>query len=144
MIAANKNIYNDVLANFFNGFGDLFRFAVPAEKELNALRINTDVKENDESYDLDMELPGFDKSEVAIELKNGYLTVTATHSEEDTSNFIRKERYTGSYARSIYLGNDINKEQIKASFINGVLKINIPKEALLPKESEENKIEIGD
>ena len=96
-----------------------------------------------------MELPGFSKDEIKIELKNGYLNVIAKHEVKTEDNaeertFISRERYTGTRSRSLYLGNYVQKEQIRASFNNGILKLTIPKDALVPKDSEETSISIDD
>lgn len=145
----SNNVYNEVLSNLFNGFGDLFKAVSPNEKETKGARIYTDIQEFCDRYELDMELPGFSKDEIKIELKNGYLNVIAKHEVKTEDNaeertFISRERYTGTRSRSLYLGNYVQKEQIRASFNNGILKLTIPKDALVPKDSEETSISIDD
>lgn len=103
--------------------------------------MRTDVKEVDDNYVLDMELPGFNKDNIQIQLKDGYLNISATKStnndETDSQgNIIRQERYSGSCSRSFFVGEDIKPEDIKASYDNGELKISLPKSA--PKQITTN------
>lgn len=112
------NLFDDVFNDsFFKGYNNYMR---------------TDIKEVDDKYLLDIEMPGFEKKDISIELNNGYLTITgnktSNNNEEDTAgNIIRQERYTGSYSRSFYVGDNIKKEDIKASYNNGELKVYLPK-----------------
>lgn len=104
--------------------------------------MKTDIREKEGNFILDMELPGFKKEDISMELKEGYLTINATrHSnkedKDDDGNIIRQERFSGSCSRSFYVGEDITHEDIKASFGNGELKIIVPKEA--PKKVEEKR-----
>lgn len=104
--------------------------------------MSADVKEFDDRYELEMELPGFKKEDLKAELKDGYLTVKAEHKsstekKEEHGRYIRRERYYGTCQRSFYVGKDITEEQIKAGFENGILKLNIPK----PQRKEENQVE---
>ena len=94
--------------------------------------MKTDVKETDESYEVDIDLPGFQKDEVSLDLKNGYLTVSAAKGldkdeEDKKGRYIRQERYAGSCSRSFYVG-DIRPEDIKAKYEAGVLRLSVPKE----------------
>ena len=95
--------------------------------------MKTDVREQEDSYEVDMDLPGFKKEDLKLELQNGYLTVSAGKSldkdekEKKTGKVIRQERYTGSMARSFYVGDEITEEDVKAKFEDGVLKLVIPK-----------------
>lgn len=103
--------------------------------------ISTDVKELENSYQIDMELPGFNKEDVKVTLEDGYLTVQAKRLEEkkDSSNekYIRRERYSGQYQRSFYLGKQVTEEEIKAKFKDGILTLDIPKKS--PQIQEKNK-----
>lgn len=120
-----------------NGFFDDF-FRSPfwgntVEQVNGTSRImRTDVKENDDGFVLNMELPGCSKEDIKVELNEGYLTVTATKSttneESEQGKFIRKERFEGSCKRSFYVGDYANEENIKASYNDGVLKLEIPKQ----------------
>jgi HSP20 family molecular chaperone IbpA len=107
-----------------------------ADKKLygkNAARVmKTDVHEHDDSYEVDIDLPGFKKDEIKLDLDNGYLSVCASKglNEEEKNKkgkVIRQERYTGSMQRSFYVGSAVTEEDIKAKFEDGVLKLNIPK-----------------
>ena len=94
--------------------------------------MKTDKKEVDNQYVLDIEMPGFNKKDISVELNDGYLTISGNKStnndEKDTKgNIIRQERYSGSYSRSFYVGDSIKKEDIKANYDNGELKIYLPK-----------------
>ena len=117
----------------FATFDDVFEnmFSDPFFKGTST-HMRTDVKEVDDNYVLDMELPGFDKKDISIELKDGYLNITANKSTDgketdNQGNIIRQERYSGSYSRSFYVGDSIKKEDIKANYDNGELKIYLPK-----------------
>ncbi len=95
-----------------------------------------DVSETDKDYLLEAELPGFDKKDISVELKNNYLTITASRDcekEEKEKNFVRRERCYGEFSRSFY-AKGINQEDIKAKYDNGVLSLSLPK-----KEKEEPK-----
>ena len=104
--------------------------------------MKTDIRESDNSYDIDIDLPGFDKEDVKAQLNNGYLIITAEKSEnkeekDDKKKFIRRERYTGSCSRSFYVGDSLTQNDIKAKFDKGVLTLNVPKH--VEKPVEENK-----
>ena len=99
--------------------------------------MKTDVRETEGSYELDVDLPGFKKDEVNVELNNGYLTIEAAKSlDRDDSDkqgrYIRQERYAGSMSRSFYVGADVKSADVSAKFEDGILKISVPKAA--PKE----------
>ena len=103
--------------------------------------MKTDVKETDDCYELEMDLPGFTKDEIKLSLDDGYLTISATKGldkdEQDKKNgrYIRRERYAGACQRSFYVGNGVTESDIKASFQHGILKLNIPKkENKLPEK----------
>lgn len=107
----------------------------------------TDISESDEGFQIDMELPGFAKENITAELKNGYMNVTASRTEEksDESNtrFVHKGRYTGSYSRSFYVGKDITEEDIVASFNDGILTMFVPKKEKKPEEVQKKLITIS-
>ena len=95
-----------------------------------------DIYEKDDKYYIELDAPGFDKKDINIEVKDGYLTVRAHKKEvnkDEKKNYIRKERYYGEYSRSFALG-DVDIENIDAKFENGILNITVPK-----KELPENK-----
>ena len=104
--------------------------------------MKTDIRTKDDMYILDMELPGYKKENIQMELKEGYLTIHAsrntTNEEKDAKgNILRQERFSGSSSRSFYVGKELSQEDIKARFENGELMISIPKEA--PKKVEEKR-----
>lgn len=124
--------------NLFDDWFDFpdFRDLDKAEKRLygrHAERLmKTDVHEHDDHYEVDIDLPGFSKDEIKIELNNGYLLVSAAKGLDKDENtkkgkLIRQERYAGAMERSFYVGEGITEEDIKASFKHGVLNLNIPK-----------------
>lgn len=104
--------------------------------------MKTDVKETDNSYELDMDMPGFDKGDIKAELKNGYLTISASsHKNNDEKDndgrYIRRERYSGSCSRSFYVGEGVTEQDIKGKFEDGILKLSVPKKDA--KKVEEKK-----
>lgn len=120
-------------------------FMFPRIKESDFGKMRCDIYEKDNVYYLEMDIPGFDRNDVNIEIDdNDYLTITAEKNNENTEedenkNYIRKERSYGKYQRSFYVGG-IDKENIEAEFTNGILKVTMPK-----KEEEKlsnRKIEI--
>ena len=98
--------------------------------------MKTDIHENEDDYELDIDLPGFKKEDINLSLENGYLVIEAGKSleKEKKGKAIRKERYEGSMQRSFYVGEDVKEEDIKAKFEDGVLKLTVPKKE---KTSEE-------
>ncbi|MBE5843740.1 MAG: Hsp20/alpha crystallin family protein [Butyrivibrio sp.] len=113
----------------------------------NASRLmKTDVHEREDGYEVDIDLPGFKKDEISLELDNGYLTVSAAKGldkdeKDNKGKLIRQERYAGSMQRSFYVGENLTEEDIKASFKDGVLNLNIPKKEQ-PKVPEKKTIMI--
>ena len=96
--------------------------------------MKTDVRETDDSYEVDIDLPGFKKDEIQAQLKDGYLTVSAAKGldkdeKDKKGNYIRQERYAGAMSRSFYVGDDVTQEEIKAKYEDGILKLSIPKKS---------------
>ena len=94
--------------------------------------MKTDVRETEDGYELDIDLPGFKKDEVTAQLDNGYLTIQASKGldKEQTDKkgkYIRKERYAGSMSRSFYVGDAITEEDVHAKYEDGILKLSVPK-----------------
>ncbi len=95
--------------------------------------MKTDVKETDNSYEVDIDLPGFKKDEIEAKLENGYLTISAAkgldkeEKDEKDGKYIRKERYSGAMSRSFYVGDELKQEDIKAKYEDGILKLSVPK-----------------
>ena len=111
-----------------------------------AHEMKTDVKETDNSYELEVDLPGFKKDEVKLQLSDGYLTISAEKGldkdEKKHGRLIRQERYEGAMQRSFYVGDGLTEDDVKASFANGVLKISLPKAEAKKALPEESYIEI--
>ena len=123
------DVFDDFDRTFFRGFPQTDRMLYGK----NASRMmKTDVKETDEGYELDVELPGFKKEEIKLELNNGYLTISTEKSlEKEEKNqkgkVLRQERYSGAMQRSFYVGGSLTEEDIKAKYENGVLSLTVPK-----------------
>ena len=131
--------------DFFDDFFEMDRRPMFGKHERNWMK--TDIKETDNGYELDMDLPGFKKDEVKIELENGYLTISAAkgHDVDDKDkegNYIRKERVYGSCSRSFYVGDNLDKEDISAEFKNGILTVEVPKKEEKKETPESRRIEI--
>lgn len=114
---------------------DIFDDFISSKKEQN---MKCDIYEKGGDYHIEMDIPGFNKDEISVETKDGYLTITAEKSnevkeEEQEKNYIRRERVYGKYERSFYLG-DLDEGKIDAKFDNGMLMITVPK-----KEEVETK-----
>ncbi|WP_028043231.1 Hsp20/alpha crystallin family protein [Candidatus Stoquefichus massiliensis] len=127
------------LPTFSDMFDDLFHDPFNYSS-VDAMR--TDIVEKDGQYCMNMELPGYKKEDIQMELKDGYLIINATKNidneeKDDEGHVIRRERYSGSCSRNFYVGDGIKQEDIKASFDNGELKITIPKDTV--KQVEEKK-----
>lgn len=135
-----------MLATYRNNiFDDLFNAPFFTRNEANMMK--TDIKEHDGGYELTVDLPGVKKEDIKAELNDGYLTISAennTNKDEKDENgkYICRERYSGSYSRSFYVGDAITEEDIKAKFENGTLKFDIPKKEALP-EKQNKYIAIG-
>ena len=130
--------------NEFDLFDEMFNdpFFTRGENKL----MKTDIKEKGDKYLLEVDLPGYEKEDIKIEIEDGYLTVHASmnknidESDKD-SKYVHKERYVGECSRSFYVGEDIKEEDIKASFKNGTLKLELPKKEM-KKEDSKKYIEI--
>ena len=123
---------NELARDFWNDF-----FA-PATWRNASAGMPVDITENEKEYLFDVELPGYKKEDVKVTVDDGYLTIEASRNEEkenaENKNYITRERYSGKCSRSWYVGN-IDKEQIKASFTDGILKVSVPKEQLKPEDT---------
>ena len=148
-----ENLFDD----FFDGIFDFPAFDDKAMQKAQrklygrhaANMMKTDVQEHDDHYEVDIDLPGFRKDELSLELKDGYLVITAAkgldkdEKEKKTGKFVRQERYAGSMSRSFYVGEDVKQEDIHARYESGVLKLNIPKaEEKKPEIEQKNYIAI--
>lgn len=127
------------IPKYYDLFDDMFDTF--AGDRYNSL-MKTDIKEKDGNYELDVELPGYKKEDVKVDLKDGYLTISANRSNENEEKdnegkIIRQERYSGSLSRSFYVGDDMKVEDIKAKFDNGILYLTLPSQER--KQIEERK-----
>ena len=127
--------------NDFDLLDEMFGMDPFFEKRESKL-MKTDIKEKGDKYIIDVDLPGYEKENIDLEIEDGYLKVTAKvnkdvdESDED-EKYIHKERYYGECSRSFYIGKNIKEEDIRAAFKNGILTLTIPKEE--PKKLEEKK-----
>ena len=130
--------------NNFDLFGDVFGDSFFTEHENQFMK--TDIREKDDKYLIDIDLPGYEKENIKIIVEDGYLTIQATTNvekeDEEKGKFVRKERYTGSCSRSFYVGDEIESDDIKASFKKGILTLEVPKFDEKQKLPEEEYIEI--
>ena len=109
--------------------------------------MKTDIREKDDNYEVVIDLPGFKKEEITVELDNGYVTINAAKGLDKDENskkgkLIRQERYAGSLKRSFYIGDNVEKDDIEASYKHGVLTLTFPKKAVESKSPEKNLIAI--
>lgn len=131
-----ENLFDDFM-NF--GFPEFDRHYDRAAVQ-NLMR--TDVREVGDNYEIDIELPGYKKEDVKVQLKEGYLTISAVKNaddgqKDDNGRYIRRERFSGSVSRQFYVGKNMTEEDIHAKFEDGVLKLTVPKEE--HKKVEENR-----
>lgn len=153
LIMLMPSIFSD---NWFDDFMDFpfynDRDMKKAEKKLYGRRgrnmMKTDVKEKDNCYELEMDLPGFTKDEIKVSLEDGYLTISAAkgldedEQEKKSGKYIRRERYAGACERTFYVGEDVAQEDIKGEFKHGILKLTIPKKEAKPEVPEKKYIMI--
>ena len=135
-----RSVFDDFMTDPFDSF-----FGGLAQPQATPNLMRTDIKENDTAYEIVIDLPGFEKENVAAELKDGILKIsakTSQESEENTGTFLRRERFTGQCSRQFYVGEDIEEADIKARFDNGTLQIMVPKKVEQPKLEEPRNIAI--
>ena len=116
--------------NHFDLFDEMFRDPFFEGTESKVMK--TDIKEKKEKYLIDIDLPGYEKEDIKMEISDGYLTVHASvnkevNDEKENWKYVRKERYVGECSRSFYVGENVKEEEIKAKFKNGTLTIEVPK-----------------
>ena len=122
-----ENLFDDWFdKDFFPGRNPLY-----GKNEKNLMK--TDVREQEDNYEVLIDLPGFKKDDVTIELENGYLTITASKGldkdeEQQKSGYIRRERWAGKCSRSFYVGESVRSEDIKAKMEDGILTMIVPKQ----------------
>ena len=134
--------------DFMDDLSDMPQRTYAKSYSANVL-MKTDIKESEEGFTVEMDLPGFCREDISAELKDGYLTVTATakKAEENTSDkkekYVQKERFHATCNRSFYVGDNMKQEDIKAKFENGVLTLQVPKKEEIPEEQTKKFITIG-
>jgi HSP20 family protein len=128
----DEDPFNSLVSDFF---GDVMDFA--------GRSFRADIKENDDEYTIEAEMPGMKKEDIQLEINDDYLTISAEHKEEKEEkkeNYIRRERRQGRYTRSFYLEN-VAQEDIKAEYDEGILKVHLPKEEKTPVKKRTIDIE---
>ena len=136
-----ENLFDDDWMNF--PFNDEFwgkKNPLYGKHAQNMMK--TDIRETDGSYELDVDLPGFKKDEIKVQLKDGYLTLAAAKGldkdeKDKEGNYIRRERYAGTLSRSFYVGDEVTQADIKARYEDGILRLSVPKKE--KKAVENNK-----
>lgn len=125
-----ENLFDDMFNDFamFDPFAG--RDVLYGKRAKNLMK--TDVRETENSYELDIDLPGFKKEELELHLQDGYLTVSAAkgldkNQKDNEGRYIRRERYSGQCSRSFYVGDALTEEDIHAKFEDGILRLSIPK-----------------
>ena len=140
-----ENLFDDFFGDFPFYYDD--RAMKDAEKKLYGHKANhvmkTDIKEMNNGYELVVDLPGFKKDEIQMELNDGVLTISAAKGldkdeEDKKGNYIRKERYAGSMSRSFYVGDDITENDIHGKFENGILTLDVPKKEAKAVETKKH------
>lgn len=114
--------------NHFDLFDEMFRDPFFEGTESKVMK--TDIKEKKDKYLIDIDLPGYEKENIKMEISDGYLTIHASVNKEmddEKGKYVRKERYVGECSRSFYVGENVKEEEIKAKFKNGTLTIEVPK-----------------
>ena len=144
-------LYPSIFRNdlFDDIFDDFMEPAMPQRTNFfnQSAVMKTDIKEYENSYELDVELPGIKKENVSVELKDGALEIKVTSQVEnddkdEKGKYLRRERFYGSCSRSFYVGEDVKQEDIKAKFENGILAITVPKIVEQPKVEQKQYISI--
>ena len=132
--------------NEFDLLGEMFKDPFFTGDESKIMK--TDIKEKKDKYLIDVDLPGYEKENIKLDVEDGYLTVYANiesnKEEKEDGKFVRKERYMGSCSRSFYVGDNVESEDIKASFKNGTLRIEMPKKEEKKELPEKKYIPIDD
>lgn len=134
-----ENVFDDLMDFSFPEFPDIDK-KLYGKHAKNLMK--TDIRELDGSYELVVDLPGFKKDEIEVQLENGYLTISAAKGldKDETDKkgkYLRQERFAGSMSRSFYVGENVTEEDIHGKFENGILKLDIPK--VEEKKAEQKK-----
>ena len=127
-----ESLFDDFMDFDFPRFADIENLDKKLYGKKASRIMKTDVHEHDDHFEADIDLPGFKKEQIKVQLEDGYLTVSAEKGldkdeKDKKGKLIRQERYSGAMSRSFYVGDAITQEDVKAKFENGVLKLEIPK-----------------
>ena len=142
-VVFGENLFDEL---FDNAFRPLYEADNALYGKHAKAVMRTDVRETEDGYEVDVDLPGFKKDEVKIDLKDGYLTISAAKGldkdeQDKKGRYIRQERYTGQCSRSFYVGENLEPKDVHAKFEDGILKLSLPK-AAQQKLPEHNTIAI--
>lgn len=134
------NLFDDMFGFDFDREFDRMMRPLYGKHSQNMMK--TDVRETENSYELDIDLPGFKKDEISVQLDNGYLSISASkgldkNEENKNGKYIRRERYAGAMNRTFYVGDNLTQQDIQAKFEDGILKISVPKKDV--QQIEQNK-----
>ena len=127
----SENLFDEMFDDAF-GLMPVFGGRSPLYGKHARNLMKTDVREVGDNYEMDVDLPGFKKDEVKLELKDGYLTISAAKGldkdeQDKQGRYIRQERYTGQCSRSFYVGSAVRPEDVSAKFEDGILRVTLPK-----------------
>lgn len=143
----NDTMFSDLFDDpFFEGWRNMDR-AAACDPNMSAGMMSTDVRETDKGYMVDIDMPGFKKDDISLDLQNGYLTVSAhrnsSHEDkDDNGRWLRRERYAGSCSRSFYVGEDVKDSDIHASYKDGTLCLEMPKPEVQQQVETKHQIAI--
>ena len=135
-----ENLFDEMFDDMFNNMMPMVAGrSNPLYGKHSKNLMKTDVRETENAYEMDVDLPGFKKEEVQVQLENGYLTISASkgldrENEEKKGRYIRQERYMGQCSRSFYVGGSVRPEDVSAKFEDGILRVTLPKNT--PKQLE--------
>ena len=139
-----RNEINNVFDDFFSDFqSDLPSLSLWSEDQ--ALTLPVDIVETDNGFKIEAELPGMKQEDVEVTVNDGYITIKGekkSSKEDKGENYVRRERYYGTYQRTISLPENANEDKAKASFKKGVLWVEIPKKEGSVKKAR--KLDIKD
>lgn len=140
----HENLFDDFFDPFWNERG---REAREPFGKRGANMMKTDVKQTENGYEVAVDLPGCKKEDVQMQLEDGYLTIQAVRShtndqKDENGRYLRRETFSGTCARSFYVGDAVKKEDIHARFADGILYIDLPRLEPQQQLPENNRIEI--
>ena len=138
-----SSLFDDFFEDFARPTRTFTKVSLPSTTVMK-----TDVREKEDGFDLDIDLPGYKKEDLKAELKDGYMTITAsrntnTEEKDEDGKYIRRERFVGTTSRSFYVGEALKEEDIQAKFEDGVLHLFVPKKEAVPEVPETKYIQIG-